>query len=1243
MAKINISEFNQPGVYTREIDGSIRQVPATTTLINLVPGFSRKGPVNSPVLISSPQQLLEVFGDIDRYLEKKGCFFHRTILNMLKTSPVWAVNLLKTDDELDLIEWASVSTASNKVNGIVRKAALSRLYDKSDFWSLDTDSFVDLAKQTSDSILHITNVGAKKSSVFLFKSNNSNFNNTLELWYSGKDNVPAYLRPSDLVSDYMVNMLVLSGDWSDYNTLSVDSRWSKYFTKNGLKKSALQSFMNDSAVTVLNYFADLSLIPYFADANGRDMFIETVVNQQTNTTGVFVGYDINAVEDADYPKGLLDLIGNNIVNANEESINYLSYKENISEVITFNKTLLNRAGNVLGGSSSALNEATTQYATLTLNLTQGGGTSLVRLVASSVTSYVLNGVLVTPSTLNNQVESPDAAANKVRKDTLYLDANGNLGIVQGQESSKSTEWNRVPTKPVPAGTLPVAIVYVGTAGASNTVAIPASTVSMTTTGTAAATSVQSIVEITNLTTTLSTAATQGDITVSYVDNNVLVVTFNNTRNSDEDVYYAKLRKNMMFNQLAAKLRSGVSIVRANNGAKVKITRYSLVTAADENKSITVSADPGVNINKGAGYELYFQDDEFSTPGGSFSSFTTDVVSGKGVVAENSELYQSYLRGDINSGDFFHPNVFNHAFNKVEFSQPAGANVVSLFYVTSNSVTAAQIFAGKEFRIVGTAGNDQVYNTVSVNEVVSGANHRLDITVAENVVPEVSVDRKVIVQDSAITVFLKLYFTNKVLNVDFSGSKDLIGTTTVNLTTHGLDSMKVFSNRSNFKQSIEVSRVLESNRILVDASRYSNLKVGDYLQAFVDVTTLEAGEVGKNLTRIIGKRLFPSDVTLIEVTTDSQINLQSFGAALMQTYRYTSMEEYVNTYTAIVLNGFKMREDSMPDGTEQRQSAILDLVGTGSPLFKALTNRNKISWRYLVDCWSLGLASDSKNQLVALAGKRLTSLAILNMPSAKDFKNCTSASFVNAKTKALEIEFIAKGGDPESNPAFQYSFGTGEGASNSAYFFPHVIVSDNSRPLLMPPASFVLNTFMNKHTSRLASVKPWTVAAGLDTGQVVGFNTVEFDINDEDLGYLTQLGANALVYKMNRGFCIENDFTAQVLPKSALSYIHVREALIELEEELYQMLLGFQYKFNTPEFRQTIKDAADEICVRYVRDGALYDFKNVMNETNNDGAIIDAGIGVIDTFVEPVKAMGIIVNNVTVLKTGDIQNSGFRSI
>ena len=78
-----------------------------------------------------------------------------------------------------------------------------------------------------------------------------------------------------------------------------------------------------------------------------------------------------------------------------------------------------------------------------------------------------------------------------------------------------------------------------------------------------------------------------------------------------------------------------------------------------------------------------------------------------------------------------------------------------------------------------------------------------------------------------------------------------------------------------------------------------------------------------------------------------------------------------------------------------------------------------------------------------------------------------------------------------------------------------------------------------------------------------------------------------------------------------------------------------------DIRAEIKLRADVICETYVSKSGLYNYFNKMDEENNTTEVIDNQIGVLDTYVEPIKGMGIIVNNVTILRTGAIAAGGFQ--
>ena len=71
-------QFKSSGVYRLEFDKSQTvNIPAET--IRLVVGYSKKGPYNTPVFIEDTEQFVQVFGGVDKSLEKKGMFFQMVV------------------------------------------------------------------------------------------------------------------------------------------------------------------------------------------------------------------------------------------------------------------------------------------------------------------------------------------------------------------------------------------------------------------------------------------------------------------------------------------------------------------------------------------------------------------------------------------------------------------------------------------------------------------------------------------------------------------------------------------------------------------------------------------------------------------------------------------------------------------------------------------------------------------------------------------------------------------------------------------------------------------------------------------------------------------------------------------------------------------------------------------------------------------------------------------------------------
>jgi len=1313
---IQIGKYKRPGIFIEEFDNSIISSPTVEGLTNMVIGVSKKGPVNTPILLKNVNDLESIFGQLDRNLERKGSFFHRTVAKMLESTSVYAVNLLLTDDTLDQIEYKSLSAASNYMNDVERLGAYRRFFDTTGFWKRDTESFINLTKNNvgyDDRVMSITNLSDRYTTVFIVKSKLTGFDRTLIEWYGSQEKLPPYVNPTDYASDYLVDVVIVGGDWSNYQDLAIDTRWGAYFNSEGLRKEQLSNFANDRNVTLLSYYEGLSLIPYFRDSNGKNVFIETTINRDTDKTGIFCAFNSELLE-GDYPNGLVDLIGNGIVGQDAVEIDYLSYKETISQSVEYSNVILDRPSNVLALSGlSRLDEhsrydssvSSTPFTPTTTGPVQNGNRTgwfsedyIYNLALSATPSSTTQSILVSFDI--NLISDSDAYAVIGGE---YVQLAGVAGVTS---SILSTTFSISGTSYPNSGTTD-----------SYTVAFVVD-------------STGSLSMVDNVLTPDNPIVSSSDLVLGYVDFDVtsqiiatssvmynpvfidnsgyvdlvfgtasdyfiatqstpgsIKVEFLNTAASPSTKNYEQYRKIRMFSKLTDALDGSskdkmTMVIDAGTMTKKPLSNMTVsnvVTSSALNKSFVINTGlDNVDIFDAIsyGYLLFYNiDDEFVL--NEYQIETKDEVasltgtSSTGVVSKFSKLYTDYYAGKVNTEDYFWSNLVE---DKLKYNTTAtGYGLPDVIFIAgedSPSMTASVI--GNDYIVFSCTASgfgSSLLANLDINDIISipsstsnkgtftiksgggstaialavtlgyGGSGYWAFRVNENVLIESLVDVPVI-YNYITKHYLKMYLDG-LNNLDVKFTDSLLSSLElINVNTN--QTIYIQSLISNYKQSIEIEipagYTQVPNKILVNGSRYTEVRAGDFLEAYYDSALLQVGQVPKRLTRILTKRQYPADTSLVEITCDTRIATYNFSGDY-QTFRYTSIEDYVSTYKALSLKGFRVRQDSLPDGTEAKQNAILNLLAKGTPLFKAATNKEAIDFRYLIDSFGLGLTERSKQQLVDICGDRLDAFGFINMPSMRSFKNSSSPTFVNTEG-VLQLEYVSKGGDPESSPAFLYSFGDGAGTTCVGYFLPYMTVSDNGRPVEVPPAMFAATTYMRKHLSNISAITPWTIAAGVTNGKITNIAGLEMDFTPSDIEFLNQAQMNPIVFKRNRGYVIETENTAQTLYKSALSYIHVREVLIELERELSRMLLDYQWKFNTADVRAEIKLRADVICETYVSRNGLYNYFNKIDEENNTPDVIDNQIGVLDTYVEPIKGMGIIVNNITILRTGAISAGGF---
>ena len=621
----------------------------------------------------------------------------------------------------------------------------------------------------------------------------------------------------------------------------------------------------------------------------------------------------------------------------------------------------------------------------------------------------------------------------------------------------------------------------------------------------------------------------------------------------------------------------------DTGASVIVTLSGLGTsaaafnmAAPLNYVNTADIDQNVNFYDGA-------------------AFTNQIVS-----IEGSSLYNNYILGNLTNGD------------EAEYGATFAAATPNFLAFASISYGYIQTAAG-----VGNARSisDPSYNLSSV----------------------------------LVTAYQDAGFTA------LSGSLEFPGITTGADFYWGSDGTQANANCITFQsltgslnQAFDIiadsttEPTLYPNQVLI-ASPNTDVVVGNYLvhdsgtisghSRLTRINVVKGGQTTADYPAV------PVGQTALLVECQSEIEIRTVGG-VDQIELYYPIDDWIQYFNIFTLDGFSLRSGySVPDGSNDRQNEILNDTLSGTNLRKSLTDRDIISYRYVVDTFGNGIESGSKSIYFSICKDRKNALAIVNAPSAEDFKDSTDPKFTDI-TGSLSTRFISEGGDLSLNPTVRYSLPSiTQGASWGCFYFPYIKVRDLGRNINVVPAAYVSNNYIDKYATAL----PWSIVAGVRRGVVGGNGVVglELNLDKEDREYLEPFGLNPIVFQSGTGPTIFANKTAQQTIKSALSSINCREVVIYIQDGIEAILKNYLFEFNTAQTRLEIKTLADNFLSTVQNDDGVFDFKNVMDETNNTPEVIDSNIGILDTYIEPVRGMEILVQRTTILKTGAISTGNFE--
>jgi hypothetical protein len=287
--------------------------------------------------------------------------------------------------------------------------------------------------------------------------------------------------------------------------------------------------------------------------------------------------------------------------------------------------------------------------------------------------------------------------------------------------------------------------------------------------------------------------------------------------------------------------------------------------------------------------------------------------------------------------------------------------------------------------------------------------------------------------------------------------------------------------------------------------------------------------------------------------------------------------------------------------------------------EALTNTNDLYFKYIVDSFGYEGTGSSYSgpgklhvELAKLAQARIGCLAILNLPTFKDLG-------VKGTTGKDYIEGLVLPGEAD-------------GASFCAYYTP-VAVVENRGKIIVPSAGAVSVAFQRKWATGM----PYDIVAGPNKGVLPSSAVLGPMVNwsRPDLDALEPFGVNAVVFIPGKGTFINSNKTALKNPITTLSAVNVREVCTYLQDAVEKILADYQWEFNTPELRMTVKSLVDKKCEEIQANGGMYRFVTVCDESNNTDEVIDNEMFIIDIAIEPGRGAGKMIQHLTLYKKGGI--------
>ena len=308
----DLINIKSAGTSRAEFDRSVIQTEYITGIDNmrLVPGFARRGVFNRPIKITSASQFASIFGNIDRELEKKGCYFHRTVLQALNAGPVLALNLHAYSGLSDKAK--VVYYGDEKMEDEI-EANFNNVFDTTLFFEPSKDNFSQFIKEGGyPKGMYFANTSTDPVTIFVVKNKETEpgmkqYRVSVETWYGSSypETVQEFLDanpdfdPNDhYMSEFFYTVYAFRGDWTvkiptklktflntpknKCSAVKKDGKWVITLTDN---YKVLDQLGDIQGVTLLGKWTGVT-IPETQNKLGQNITLSKLVNDDVYTTNI---------------------------------------------------------------------------------------------------------------------------------------------------------------------------------------------------------------------------------------------------------------------------------------------------------------------------------------------------------------------------------------------------------------------------------------------------------------------------------------------------------------------------------------------------------------------------------------------------------------------------------------------------------------------------------------------------------------------------------------------------------------------------------------------------------------------------------------------------------------------------------------------------------------------------------------------------------------------------------------------